>query len=55
VDASVVVGADFDSALDVIKASTGDTTKLTFFRGPTAFLYGPTAPSSEWLSSTLLA
>ena len=40
VDATPVVGADFDAALDAIKASTTDSTKLTFFRGPIAFLYG---------------
>ena len=40
VDAALVLGADFDTALDAIKSSEGSTTKLTFFRGPTAFLYG---------------
>lgn len=55
VDATPVHGADFDTALDAIKASSGETTKLTFFRGPTAFLYGPTAPSAEWYVSSLLA
>lgn len=43
VDATPVIGNDFDTALDVIKGTSGDTTKLTFFRGPTAFLYGPSA------------
>lgn len=50
----LVLGADFDSALDTIKATEGDTVKLTLFRGPTTFLYGPTAPSPEWYASTLL-
>ena len=43
VDASPVLGNDFDAAIDTIKASEGEKTKLTFFRGPTAFLYGPSA------------
>ena len=50
----VVAGASFDEALDAIKASSSETTKLTFFRGPTAFLYGPTAPAIEWYTETLL-
>jgi len=48
VDNTLVLGADFDTALDAIKGSGGDTVKLTFFRGPTTFLYGPTAPPPEW-------
>jgi len=55
VDSTPVAGASFDSAIDVIKGTTGETTKLTFFRGPTAFLYGPTAPSEQWYKETLLA
>jgi len=55
VDTNVVAGASFDEALDTIKAASGETTKLTFFRGPTAFLYGPTAPSAEWYTENLLA
>merc|ERR1719359_1054192 len=47
VDSTLVLGAEFDTALDAIKASASDTTKLTFFRGPTTFLYGPTAPTPE--------
>ncbi len=31
----LVAGSDFDGALDAIKATTSETTKLTFFRGPT--------------------
>jgi len=53
VDASIVAGNDFDTALDVIKGTAGDTTKLTFFRGPVAFLYGPTAPTAEWYADLL--
>ena len=41
VDGKFVAGVDFDTALDAIKATEGEKTKLTFFRGPTAFLYGP--------------
>jgi len=55
VDSTVVHGNDFDAAIDAIKATTGETTKLTFFRGPTAFLYGPTAPTAEWYKETLLS
>ena len=31
----LVAGSDFDGALDAIKATTSEMTKLTFFRGPT--------------------
>ena len=55
VDKALVAGADFDSALDAIKSASGATTKLTFYRGPTAFLYGPTKPSPEWYAEELLA
>ena len=55
VDKTVVAGCDFDTALDAIKAASGDTTKLTFYRGPTAFLYGPTKPDEAWYKETLLA
>ena len=55
VDGVSVAGADFDGALDVIKGTSGETTKLTFFRGPISFLYGPTAPTKEWYEGTLLA
>ena len=53
VDTLAVIGADFDQAIDAIKQTSGDTTKLTFFRGPTAFLYGPTAPSDDWYAEFL--
>jgi len=55
VDATLVLGVDFDAALDAIKDSSADTTKLTFFRGPTAFLYGPTAPAPAWYQENLLS
>lgn len=54
VGSTLVLGADFDVALDAIKADAGETTALQFFRGPTTFLYGPTAPTEEWLKGTLL-
>jgi len=54
VDTTLVLGVDFDTALDAIKGSAGDSVKLTFFRGPTTFLYGPTAPAADWYTSTLL-
>ena len=53
VDTTAVVGDGFDAALDAIKGSESETTKLTFFRGPTAFLYGPTAPDAEWYKELL--
>jgi hypothetical protein len=43
VDASLVLGSDLDATLDKIRDSETATTKLTMFRGPTAFLYGPSA------------
>ena len=54
VDTKPVNGASFDAALDAIKAASGEKTKLTFFRGPTVFLYGPTAPNTEWYETELL-
>jgi len=53
VDTTLVLGNDFDTGLEAIKAS-GETTKLVFFRGPTNFLYGPTKPDEEWYKSNLL-
>lgn len=49
VDGALVLGFDFDAALNAIVDSTGETVKLNFFRGPAQFLYGPTRPSDEWL------
>lgn len=54
VDGTLVMGLEFDAALDAIKGSETETTKLTFFRGPTAFLYGPTKPDEEWYKTNLL-
>jgi len=54
VDSALVLGASFDDALDAIKGSASATVKLTFFRGPTSFLYGPTTPPAEWFASSLL-
>lgn len=53
-DSTLLLGADFDTALDAIKSSAGDTCKLVFFRGPTTFLYGPTQPTVEWYTENLL-
>ena len=41
------------ATVDAIKGSEGETTKLTFFRGPTAFLYGPTKPATDWYQENL--
>lgn len=54
VDKTLVLGWDCDNALEAITTSQGETTKLVFFRGPTAFLYGPTKPDDEWYQSNLL-
>jgi hypothetical protein len=54
VDTSLVLGAEFDAALGTIQTSTGDVTRLIFFRGPTSFLYGPTKASEEWYKQNLL-
>ena len=54
VDDSLVLGAPFDDALDLIRSSEGETTKLVFFRGPAAFLYGPTQPETEWFTENIL-
>ena len=51
VDGTVVAGLDFDSALDAIRASDTPLTKLTFFRGPTVFLYGPSARARQAAAS----
>jgi len=53
VDSTLLLGADFDTALDAIKVSTSAIVKLVFFRGPASFLYGPTAPAAEWYASLL--
>merc|ERR1711972_1108976 len=48
VDGDLVFGKDYDSAIGMIKSSSGETTKLVFYRGPTQFLYGPTKPDDKW-------
>eukprot|EP00316_Scyphosphaera_apsteinii_P022281 CAMPEP_0119310130 /NCGR_PEP_ID=MMETSP1333-20130426/17728_1 /TAXON_ID=418940 /ORGANISM="Scyphosphaera apsteinii, Strain RCC1455" /LENGTH=161 /DNA_ID=CAMNT_0007314251 /DNA_START=133 /DNA_END=618 /DNA_ORIENTATION=+ len=54
VGSTLVLGWEFDAAIEAIKSSEGLSTKLVFFRGPTAFLYGPTKPDAEWYSANLL-
>ena len=44
-----VSGMQFEGALGKIIDSTAEKTKLTFFRGPAKFLYGPAGASQEWL------
>mmetsp|Transcript_12348 Transcript_12348/g.29151 ORF Transcript_12348/g.29151 Transcript_12348/m.29151 type:complete len:205 (+) Transcript_12348:275-889(+) len=44
-----VSGMQFEEALGKIIDSTEEKTKLTFFRGPAKFLYGPAGASQEWL------
>jgi hypothetical protein len=53
VDSTSVMGTNIDNVLEKIVAAPGPTTKLTFFRGPTMFLYGPTAPKPEFYSELL--
>jgi len=44
-----VSGMPFEDALGTIIDSKEDSTKLTFFRGPAKFLYGPAGASQDWL------
>ncbi len=44
-----VSGLQFEDALGAIIDSKEEKTKLTFFRGPSQFLYGPAGASQEWL------
>ena len=49
---TAVLGASLDAVLEAVGAS-GDSTKLTLFRGPTAFLYGPTQATAEFYAEML--
>jgi len=42
-------GQDFDTCLSHIQSSTADATKLVFFRGGPASLYGNLGASDEWM------
>ncbi|KAJ1635344.1 hypothetical protein T492DRAFT_966568 [Pavlovales sp. CCMP2436] len=55
VDGTLVLGLDFDTALGAIMASADSTVKMTVFRGPAQFLYGPTRPNDEWLRANVSA
>ncbi len=44
-----VSGMDFDEVMKLIIGSVEMKTKLSFFRGPAASLYGPSGASLEWL------
>jgi C-terminal processing protease CtpA/Prc len=52
IDSTVVRGLDLDAVMDLI-GETGDTVKLTLFRGSSMFLYGPTAPDASWYPEML--
>lgn len=52
VDGTNARNVGLDKALDLI-GSASESVKLTFFRGPAKFLYGPTAPSEEWYQDLL--
>lgn len=58
VDGTLVLGKSLEECLDSVGAagfgSLGPApVKLTFFRGPTAFLYGPTQPEADWYEALL--
>merc|ERR1712232_301340 len=53
VDNNVVHGLSFDDALGSIVESTGEKTKLSFFKGDAEQFYGPTGASKEWLAEFL--
>ena len=50
VGATLCKGSDFDACLSAIQASETDTTKLVFFRGGPASLYGNLGASDEWMA-----
>mmetsp|Transcript_21071 Transcript_21071/g.30920 ORF Transcript_21071/g.30920 Transcript_21071/m.30920 type:complete len:217 (+) Transcript_21071:141-791(+) len=50
-----VTGASFDESLGAIVDSQAEKTKLIFFRGDRAQLYGPTGASQEWLDEFVAA
>lgn len=52
IDSTNTRGMNMDSLFDLVE-TTGETYKLTLFRGPTKFLYGPTAPDDEWYKNLL--
>ena len=45
-----VSGMQFEEALGAIINSKDAKVKLTFFRGPAKFLYGPAGASQDWLN-----
>jgi len=53
VDSNEVHGLSFDAALGTIIDSTGEKTKLSFFKGDAEQFYGPTGASKEWLTEFL--
>ena len=54
VGGKLLLGSTFEAAFEEISASETPTTRLVFFRGPTAFLYGPTKPNEEWYVENLM-
>jgi C-terminal processing protease CtpA/Prc len=53
IDSTKVAGYTFEDAVEKFGKSEAESTKFTFFRGPAKFLYGPTAPDSEWYKDNL--
>jgi hypothetical protein len=49
-----VSGLQFEEALGAIINCKDEKVKLTFFRGPAKFLYGPAGASQEWLNEFIM-
>ena len=49
-----VSGLQFEEALGMIINSKDAKVKLTFFRGPAKFLYGPAGASQDWLNDFIM-
>lgn len=49
-----VSGLQFEEALGTIINSKDEKIKLTFFRGPAKFLYGPAGASQDWLNEFIM-
>ena len=49
-----VSGLQFEEALGTIINSKDANVKLTFFRGPAKFLYGPAGASQDWLNEFIM-
>mmetsp|Transcript_3706 Transcript_3706/g.5716 ORF Transcript_3706/g.5716 Transcript_3706/m.5716 type:complete len:239 (+) Transcript_3706:73-789(+) len=52
VDSNNMRDKKFSEVMDLI-GSSGATVKLTFFKGPQKYMFGPTAPADEWIANLL--